>query len=914
MSLPTASSTTLCATSRLARSLKMAQQRAHIASGEPQWEAPHITTLSEWLNSVIETAILLGEIDANNIPTNALSTTQEGLLWEQSIQQSLKDHAAADLFDTPGLASTAMEANRLLTEWRLNLDQEGATEETQQFLAWREQFQALCKQANVLEAVRYEDWQITYLQKGAGQLPSRVQFAGFDCIHPNMKRLITVLETRGVVVSTYAHTHSAPQSLTHITLDDQETECRAAVAWAQGQLAQNTEAKLAIFAPELEALRPKLSAFLDDVFHPEATAPRNAEMLRCYDFSLGVPLSSLPIISTALGLLRFAWQKQAILQTEIAQLLHNAYWSSSLRENDARAKLDARMRQDCPLSLTSHRFIRFLHHTCEGEYALDLPDLLADTKALMDVAQDNGRFASPAQWAETFTTALEATNWQGERSISSHEYQAIESFKNMLQQLLSLTPLTGKISANEAIKRLTQLCKNKTFQPERKSQPSIQVMGMLETSAEPLDAIWVMGMNDHVWPPIARHNSLLPAHIQRNTNTPNASSEVQMAFALAIHERLIKSAAQVTFSSAEKDGERKLRTSPLMHGIPELVSKPEVSLTLAESLAQFSTRDWQWLDDNQAPPVKLGEHVGGGTGLFKAQAICPAWAFYQYRLNARRLGEPVNGLDVMERGSLVHEVLAKFWEGRTQKEWQDTIPDTLKTELLSIAKSVLAAFNTERNSVFSDTFLSLETARLSKLVFAWLIEVEMLRPQGFSVLACEQERNVEIEGIKIKLIIDRIDQLDDDRLVAIDYKTGCHLDYKNWAQPNITEPQLPIYAAFILEDEGSEIGAVCYAKVRPTENAFVGIAAVEELAQGATVFDNQSGRKYFDEVNFPDWKSIIRHWKSSITATAISLKNGDAAVTYENENQLIFCDVTPLLRLPERKLQFERQHNNEGKP
>ncbi len=117
-----------------------------------------------------------------------------------------------------------------------------------------------------------------------------------------------------------------------------------------------------------------------------------------------------------------------------------------------------------------------------------------------------------------------------------------------------------------------------------------------------------------------------------------------------------------------------------------------------------------------------------------------------------------------------------------------------------------------------------------------------------------------------------------------------------------------------MEDEDSEIGAVCYAKVRPTENAFVGVAAAEELVQGATVFDGPSCRKYFDEVNFPDWKSIIQHWKSSISATAISLKNGDAAVTYESENRLSFCDVTPLLRLPERKLQFERQHNNEGKP
>lgn len=910
MSSLTPSALILCATTRLARSLQMVKQREQIASGETLWEAPKITTLSDWLNSVIETAILLNEIDANSVPTAALTTTQEGLLWEQSIQQSLKSNAAADLFDTSGLASAAMEANRLLTEWRLTIDLTDATEETLQFIQWREDFQQRCKASNVLEAVRYEDWQMTCLQKDAGQMPAHIQLAGFDRLHPNIKRLITVLEKRGVTVSTYPLTLPKPQQLNHVLLDDQDAECRAAVAWAQTQLAQNPEAKLAIVVPELEALRPKLSDLLDDVFHPQTAAPAHAETLRCYDFTLGVSLSSLPIISTALDLLRFAWQKQAMLQSEITQLLTSVYWSDSFEEANARSKLDARMRQEVPLSLTSYRFIRFLQHACEGDYALALPNLLADTKALMGVAQDNSRFASTKEWAETFKSALELTHWQGKRSPSSHEFQAVKSFNKVLQQLASLAPLVGKMSANEAIKRLTQLCKAQIFQPERKTQAAIQIMGMLEAVAEPLDGMWVMGMNDHVWPPIARHNALLPAHIQRDAKTPNASSDVQAAFALAIHQRLIKSAVQVTFSSAKKDGERELRVSPLMHDIPKLASTTVLISTLAESLAQQSVRDWQWLDDYQAPPIKAGEHVGGGTGLMKAQAICPAWAFYQYRLNARKLDEPVNGLDVMERGSLVHAVLAKFWDGRSQADWQDTIPDNLKAELLGIAEQVLAAFNAERNNTFSEQFLSLEAARLSKLVFAWLIEVEMLRPQGFSVLACEQEHTIQIEGISIKLIIDRIDQLDDGRLIVIDYKTGSQLDYKNWAQPNITEPQLPIYAAFILQESGSDIGAVCYAKVRSMDHAFVGIAAAEELIQGAVIFNDNRGRKIFDETDFPNWQSIIQHWKRSITATAISLKNGDAAVSFDNENQLAFCDVKPLLRLPERQLQFERQQMN----
>ncbi|MGJ8620485.1 MAG: PD-(D/E)XK nuclease family protein [Methylophilaceae bacterium] len=911
MSSNASSHVVLCATTRLARSLQMTHQRQEILNKANQWQTPQIYTLSDWLNHTIETAILLGEIDAASVPTNVLTAMQEGLLWEQSIQQSLKTHIAADLFDTSGLASAAMEANRLVVEWRLNVDITQATEETQQFMQWQADFQHRCKANNMLEAARFEDWQITCLARDAGQLPSHIQLAGFDRIHPHTKRLITVLETRGVTVSTYNLTLPTVQDCYHVNLADQDAECRAAVAWTAQELAQKSNTKLAIVVPELETLRPKLSALLDDIFHPEAISPAHAEIQRCYDFTLGVPLSSLPIISTAIDLLRFAWQKQAILQNDISKLIHSVYWSDTIEERDARAQLDARMRQDCSLSLSSHRFIRFLDHACEGEHALSLPALLADTKALMGVAQKNSRLARPSQWAETFSEALEHTHWQGKRSISSHEYQAVESFKKVLQDFANLAPLMGNISANEALKRLAQLCKNQIFQAERKTLPSIQVMGMLEACAEPLDGLWVMGMNDHVWPPIARHNALLPADIQRYAKTPNASSEVQADFALAIHQRLIKSATRVIFSSAMKDGERELRISPLMQGLTKLSYTPKLSLTLAESLAEASRHDWQWLADHQAPPVKSGEHVSGGTGLLKAQAICPAWAFYQYRLNARKLDEPANGLDVMERGSLVHAVLAKYWDGRSQEQWQETIPDILKSELLSISETVLATFNIERNHAFSARFLSLEAARLSKLVFAWLIEVEMLRPQGFNVIACEQSHDIDIEGIRIKLVIDRIDLLDDQRLVVIDYKTGHQLDYKNWAQANITEPQLPIYAAFVLQETGHEIGAVCYAKVRTADNAFIGVAAASELIQGATVFDDLRGRKVFDEATFPHWQSIVKHWKSSISATAISLKNGDAAVKFDNESQLAFCDVTPLLRLPEWQLQFERQYTKD---
>ena len=252
----------LCSTARLARSLQMVQQLAHIKSGATQWQAPQITTLSDWLNTIIESAILLGEIDAASVPTATLNATQEGLLWEQSIQHALKANAAIDLFDTSGLASAAIEANRLLTEWHLQVDIDNATEETQQFMQWREHFQGLCKQANVLEAVRYETWQITCLQRDAGQMPEKIQLAGFDRIHPNTKRLIQALETRGVAVSMYPLTLPEPQALTHVVMDDQDAECRAAVAWAQTQLAQNPSCQAGDCGARARSLARKTIAFI----------------------------------------------------------------------------------------------------------------------------------------------------------------------------------------------------------------------------------------------------------------------------------------------------------------------------------------------------------------------------------------------------------------------------------------------------------------------------------------------------------------------------------------------------------------------------------------------------------------------------------------------------------------------------
>ncbi|NBQ85668.1 MAG: hypothetical protein EBU03_06070, partial [Methylophilaceae bacterium] len=446
------------------------------------------------------------------------------------------------------------------------------------------------------------------------------------------------------------------------------------------------------------------------------------------DFSLGVSLNIQPIVADALNLLHLAWQRGNVLQQDIAHLLHSPYWSEGLQEADARALLDARMRRDLSLSFKVSRLQNYVLKVTTGDGAMRLPSTIKALQDLLEFAQTQEAKQPPSAWAVIIQKALKYADWPGQRSLSSHEYQAKKSFDSVLAQLSSLDDLLGNISATQAISQLSKLCQAKIFQPESKQIPRLQVMGMLEASASPLDAIWVMGMNDHVWPPVARPNALIPASLQRANFTPNASSEVQDAFAQAIHQRLIKSARHVIFSSANQEGDRQLRPSPLMQAIPLVKVDDLLADTLAEQLAKsvpskVEGKSWQWIDDHQAPAVEEGGHVSGGTGLLKAQAICPAWAFYQYRLHAKALKEPVDGLDVMDRGNLVHQVLEAFWDGRDSEYLQNLSADDMQIALESAADKVLALFNQAHDEAFSSVFIQLEKERLVKLVTAWLVDV-----------------------------------------------------------------------------------------------------------------------------------------------------------------------------------------------
>jgi exodeoxyribonuclease-5 len=898
---------TICSTARLVRGVNLQHQQHQIDSGVEQWQAVEVNTLPQWLDTLINHASLLGLLPNDALPTLTLSQVAETYLWEQAIATCLAKHEAAALFDIRALAKSAIEANNLMLNWQISeadISQYFMSQETRQFLRWRHTFEALCLKQQAIEPARLTALQIELIAKYQSiisqeiALPKRILLAGFDRITPLEKCLFELLKSCGVALEIIATNATSGTQIQYFALNDSHAECRAAVAWAKQKLLENPKAQLAIISPVLGNIRRELADLLDDTFHPETLQPSQCENPRYYDFSLGLALTEYPIVHSALLLLRLASTKANMIFEEVTPILQDVYWGSAA-EMDARAQLDAYLRQKLNASYGLEALLNLASKLqTEG---VQLTALIQHLGVITQFQHQSQQRQTPSLWMVAFEDLLEALNWAKNRAISSHEYQAQQAFFEQLKALATLDAILGKITANEAVQKVNELCNAAMFQAEARGDIHIQILGLLETPAVQLDAVWALNMNDQYWPPPVKLNPLLPAELQRSRGTPNASAGIQSLFATLVHQRLVVSAPEIVFSYALKEDERELRPSPLLINDQFEVSatQPDTIQTVAEKLAQPVIM--QMLDDSLAPAVAMDEKVRGGVKLFATQAICPAWAFYQYRLGANKLEMPIDGLDNMSRGSLLHKVLQLFWQDCKILSNLKAMSDEQRA--VAVDSAIEQSIHVLRHEIsmhLPPQVMQIEQHRLQQLLQFWL-DLELERAD-FKIQACEEKYSIEVEGLPLTFTIDRIDALTDGGLVVIDYKTSMVVANKSWADDRIAEPQLPIYVSLALKDE--QVVAVCFAKIRTDESKFIGLSVDEGVLPDVTALEKVKNNSAF--IRFEHWDDLLQHWHTSLTNIAHEIKSGVASVTFNKETDLTYCDVKPLLRLPERMLQFEK--------
>jgi RecB family exonuclease len=281
--------------------------------------------------------------------------------------------------------------------------------------------------------------------------------------------------------------------------------------------------------------------------------------------------------------------------------------------------------------------------------------------------------------------------------------------------------------------------------------------------------------------------------------------------------------------------------------------------------------------DTHAPPLAEGATVRGGAALVAAQGDCPFKAVAAFRLDAEPWPDPIDGLSAMERGNLVHDALARFWQDvRTQAALSALSSAALDESIANHVDAAIRALDPVRRRSLPAAVFAQESPRIAALLRAWLTGFELARTP-FSVESVEQRIALALTGLLLTLRIDRIDALDDGGVAIIDYKTGEIDGPARWIEARPRAPQLGLYAlAYGAAMPEHRLRAVVYARLRRGEIKVEGIAADPQAWKGL----HAPGE--LPESAFAGWADVEAHWRSELGALGAELRSGLATVTPRN--------------------------------
>jgi hypothetical protein len=484
----------------------------------------------------------------------------------------------------------------------------------------------------------------------------------------------------------------------------------------------------------------------------------------------------------------------------------------------------------------------------------------------------------PSRWVEIFLQQLDILHWPGERTPDSQEYQQTQLWYQLLESFAGLDSVLNAIDNNTSIQQLQSMANHMPFQAKVPDSP-IQILGILEGAGLHFSHCWVMGLHQQVWPPAPSPNSLLPIRLQREHNMPHASSLRELAYAQSLTDNYRHCADTIVFStpSHQDDGEQRLLASQLISDIPLTTFYTLPTKAADDGLQHWyqslqNSRDLELIDCANAPSF-IGNQLVGGAGLFKAQAENPFDSFVKYRLGAALPIDAVNGFSHIEKGHILHNSLAAIWQQLNKQEnllaLSDTALDELITEQVNIAIS-----NVKRHKPkhLSEPLCQIESERQSQLITQWLALEKKRSP--FTVIAIEEARTIEFNGMKMNLRIDRVDQLQDGRYLIIDYKTG-KSNINAWKGERPKEPQLPLYALTYSEN-ATEIKGISFAQINVADQHFTGLGD-GDIATGINHIEK-------NKIGLPDtWDNTLAHWQKTLDALLNEFTQGDCHIEYLDE-------------------------------
>lgn len=867
---------------RLALVLKREFDSTQIVQGRTTWGTPDILPIAAFIERAYEDALYSKQ--ATKLPI-LLASAQELALWEDIIRHSDKDSV---LLAVPETAQLAREAWQLIHAWRLipQLRNFPLNEDGKAFQVWSQSYERSTGREKQTDSARICDlvaglWEYAEVKK-----PKRLVCYGFDIVTPQQMALLTKLAKSGcevMMMRPQSQLRLQSGNVQRIGCADHRDEIYRAAVWARARIEADSTVRIGVIVPEFTKYRSDVMRIFSSVMEPDVqqALPRSTGRLFPFNASLGMNLVSYPLISTAFLVLELAGKD--IEYERVSYMFRSPFLAGGETEMTNRMLLDEQLRKRADPRITLEQLLMLVERKHIRE---NCPILIQQLFWLAEFRKANlFGVQAPSVLARAISGVLRIFGFPGERSLDSSEYQTLKKWYEVVAEFAALDRVIPQTGYIDGVSRLHRMAAETLFQPETPDVP-IQILGVFEAAGMVFDHLWVMGLSDTVWPFHPHTNPLLSIELQRSAKLPRGSSTESFELARRFTSEWLYSADEVILSYpryGDERNDRELTPSPLITDIA--LSELVLPSYMSHRELIHNAQKLEYREDNKAPALDqavMTNSVSGGTAVIKDQAACPFRALALHRLGAKGLKTPHTGLDVIERGMLVHRVLARAWSQLKTKSALNVISDgDLEVMLLGAAKEAIADIQRDRPTTFSKRFTKIEQQRLVRLTRGWLNE-EKKRNSDFEVIAIEDKRSIELGGLVLTVRLDRVDKLSNGQRIIIDYKTGISsVGAMLGERPD--EPQLPLY----LVASEPDASAAVFAQVKTRKMKFIGLARDSDLLPGVKAFSK--------------WEEQVATWRINLARIAVGFSEGDARVDPKKyPHTCRNCDLQSFCRIYER--------------
>ncbi len=638
---------------------------------------------------------------------------------------------------------------------------------------------------------------------------------------------------------------SPDNTIQALSFTNHQSELQAIADWAKETSTQNPDYQIGVVIPNLGELQNMVKNIFDQVF----TSSLIETHLKPYNMSLGIPLYQYPLIQDLLNTIKVSIQiiDDGIDHETLIKVITSPFIQGAHKESNNRA-LSVNRILALARKKSSTQKILLLIKDCPQLYEtiIELRKLKFQTKLPLE------------DWLIVINKLIKTWAFATDRSLTSSEYQLFEKYQNESLILNKMSDFHKKIGFIDAVNTLQTHLNSVVFQAKG-GDANIHVLGALEAEGLFFDAAWISNMTSDFLPGALKTPLFIPAQVCRDYELPNSSFDAIDKNSKVTFQALKDLSNNITFSYAKSTKSREQLPSPCLH-FEEFQEK---------TIKAVMTRKLNHIDDYKAPNID-DYTIKKGVKTLQNQMSC-AFKGFVGRLCIDDFDTPHIGIDRKQQGQLIHKVLETFFgEIRTGKELielsdlalNDLIEKHVDLAILKIPKS---------------NFKLVEKTRLVKLINKYL-ELEKQRGD-FEVIKTESTSEVDINGLKFTTRLDRMDCLENNEKIIIDYKGGSVSVSKMVGNP-IEQAQLPIYAI------SNTVDGVAFAAINPNDCQFKAITK----NKSALPLKPQTKSK------MPEWDIQLMDWNLALNSASDDFQNGIAKVL-PTKNACEFCDYDLLCRV-----------------